>query len=540
MTEIRYRFYPEPTSKLSRQAESLCKYLNNHLQLRLEMVKKPPYLPDEWKSLYPLLNKTLNNPKVVIHHCPLSMIKIEPLLWNIGYISWEDEKSSSDHEIFKELDEIWVTSQAEKEDIIAKLSMDSEKVKVFLPVIDNSIELPEKSELELEPGFKFFHACNRSDMSRLKRLFPHFLNAFKSQGAITLILKVEALGEQELAEDEINLELEAIAKENNLIDVPFEILTVVGKATRQEFMDLINQCDVTVCTQGYLMALESLNLGKPVISTHHPVLNYLVTDFLELDQIEKGADLLKSVYQKSVKPEINLDSFHVDKIGLEISRHLKCLDETVDLSARKAALQVLQDKERQGRKQKFSLFHKDFDQAEMQARRQWHAKYAVYFKDCLDPVMDIGCGSGIFLEILRDMFIPGLGIDYDQDMVDVCNELGLSAILADDQTIGNYDNYFGGIHASHIIEHVDGDRAIALVENCLKALKPGGRLVIRTPNFRNDNVRVEGFWLDITHIRPYPLALLREVLNDTGFEVIDEGFEPGGWNDTYIVGKKPY
>jgi SAM-dependent methyltransferase len=137
-----------------------------------------------------------------------------------------------------------------------------------------------------------------------------------------------------------------------------------------------------------------------------------------------------------------------------------------------AKAERLQRKEasREGRKQKYSLFHSDYQSDELKARRAWHERYAAYFMTAPGEVVDIGSGSGIFLEILRDAQVPAFGVDPDSDMVDVCRELGLQALPGDERLLADCgENSLGGIHASHIIEHIDGSRAIAMIENALTA-----------------------------------------------------------------------
>lgn len=188
------------------------------------------------------------------------------------------------------------------------------------------------------------------------------------------------------------------------------------------------------------------------------------------------------------------------------------------------------------RRQRFSLYHTEGNE---ESHKRWMAPYADIFKG-RRHVLDLGCGPGVFLDLLRERGIQGTGLDFDPDMVAVCTEKGLHTEIGDVRTLSQDGQAFDGIHLGHIIEHMDGPSMIGLLEACLAVLEPDGLLLVRTPNWNNETVRNGGFWLDHTHVRPYPLELLDRVFQDLGLDVIAKGYEPEGWEDTYIVGRKRY
>ena len=73
----------------------------------------------------------------------------------------------------------------------------------------------------------------------------------------------------------------------------------------------------------------------------------------------------------------------------------------------------------------------------------------------------------------------------------------------------------------------------------MSVLRPGGILVLRTPNWENRWVRERLFWGDHTHTRPYPRELLVRMTSDLGLEEWQSGAEPFGVNDTFVVAAKP-
>jgi SAM-dependent methyltransferase len=174
-----------------------------------------------------------------------------------------------------------------------------------------------------------------------------------------------------------------------------------------------------------------------------------------------------------------------------------------------------------------------FSQKE-EAFKRWHTPYARLFQG-YPSVVDLGCGQGTFLDLVRAQKSSTLGIDPDPQMIEITQKRGHKALLGDQTLIGKFSSAFHGIHVSHVIEHMWGEQAIQLLRDCATALHPGGMLVIRTPNWENDAVRNGVFWLDYTHRRPYPLPLLQEMIRTSGFNITTCGYEPFGFEDIYLI-----
>jgi SAM-dependent methyltransferase len=183
--------------------------------------------------------------------------------------------------------------------------------------------------------------------------------------------------------------------------------------------------------------------------------------------------------------------------------------------------------------QKFSLFH-SVDTASL---REWHVPYANLFKDC-SHVLDFGCGTGVFLVLLRERGVKCIGLEMDLQLVEQLTASGHTVYQATHEDLRTYGRSCDGIHISHVIEHLWGDDMRSLLEDCVECLAPNGLLVIRTPNWANKNVSGGGFWDDYTHKRPYSRRQLDRMLADLGMEIRSSGYEPFGWEDTYIVARK--
>ena len=133
--------------------------------------------------------------------------------------------------------------------------------------------------------------------------------------------------------------------------------------------------------------------------------------------------------------------------------------------------------------------------------------------------IDLGCGRGEWLEVLRDAGFLASGVDLDEGMLAACHALSLDAQQVDAldflQTIPTES--ISVISAFHVVEHISFDHVRLLIRQALRALKPGGLLILETPNPENIVVGSSLFYLDPTHQRPIPSELLSFAVEFEGF-----------------------
>ncbi|MEO6748427.1 MAG: class I SAM-dependent methyltransferase [Casimicrobiaceae bacterium] len=159
------------------------------------------------------------------------------------------------------------------------------------------------------------------------------------------------------------------------------------------------------------------------------------------------------------------------------------------------------------------------------------ARLAVYLPDVSramrrtrnTAVIDIGCGRGEWLELLRGNGFNALGIDESPDAVKTCAERGLDARVGDaiESLRAQPDASVAAVTAFHVVEHIPYANVVALIVEAFRVVCPGGILIIETPNCENVVVGANGFWLDPTHIRPYPLPLLEFLVMQAGFVPVE-------------------
>jgi len=150
-------------------------------------------------------------------------------------------------------------------------------------------------------------------------------------------------------------------------------------------------------------------------------------------------------------------------------------------------------------------------------RRQ--SVYLEFLKEAQAPILDLGSGRGEWLELLRENEITAKGLDFNTAMVAQCRALGLDVqqgeALAYLRSLP--DNSLGVISCFHVIEHIPFASVVSLLQEAIRVLRPGGLLILETPNPKNLMVASEGFYLDPTHLKPLPPEMLRFFVEATGF-----------------------
>jgi len=106
-------------------------------------------------------------------------------------------------------------------------------------------------------------------------------------------------------------------------------------------------------------------------------------------------------------------------------------------------------------------------------------------------LLDVGCGDGRFLAKMRDLGWEVTGVEPDGLAVEVARErFGLDVHRGTLEDIRFPERTFDVVTMNHVIEHVPDP--VGTLEECLRVLKPGGRLVVTTPNVESLGHRLFG------------------------------------------------
>ncbi|WP_194174803.1 methyltransferase domain-containing protein [Desulfofundulus thermobenzoicus] len=127
------------------------------------------------------------------------------------------------------------------------------------------------------------------------------------------------------------------------------------------------------------------------------------------------------------------------------------------------------------------------------------------------PILDLGCGRGEWLELLKAEGLIARGVDINKAMIMFCQELGLAVTQGDVldyiRTLPNES--IGAVTGFHIVEHLAFEHIINLFDETVRVLKPGGVAIFETPNPENILVGSCNFYFDPSHRNPLPSPMLK-------------------------------
>jgi len=139
------------------------------------------------------------------------------------------------------------------------------------------------------------------------------------------------------------------------------------------------------------------------------------------------------------------------------------------------------------------------------------------------PILDLGCGRGELLEVLREQGLKASGVDSNTAAVDKCRELELDVLMGDAfEALGKLpEGSLGGLTALHVVEHLPFPLVMKLLDETLRVLRPGGIVIFETPNPNNVLVGATTFYLDPTHRNPVHPQTLRYLLEARGLTQVE-------------------
>jgi O-antigen chain-terminating methyltransferase len=159
---------------------------------------------------------------------------------------------------------------------------------------------------------------------------------------------------------------------------------------------------------------------------------------------------------------------------------------------------------------------------EIKARLRVYLPFVMPISD-MQPegvVLDLGCGRGEWLQLLQEHGVSGWGIDLDEGMLEACHSQGLKVEKGDALSFLQAlpPESVIAVTAFHLVEHIGFDALRILVLDALRVLKPGGLLIMETPNPENIVVATKNFHMDPSHLKPLPPELLAFLPEHAGYE----------------------
>ncbi len=132
-------------------------------------------------------------------------------------------------------------------------------------------------------------------------------------------------------------------------------------------------------------------------------------------------------------------------------------------------------------------------------------------------VLDLGCGRGEFLELLKEHGIQAYGVDLYEEFIALCQQKKLQAVQEDAIAFLEQTEKADGIFAGQLIEHLPLEQLIRLTELAYEKLEPGAFLILETPNPMSLAIYTNSFYLDPSHNKPVHPLTMRYLLEKAGF-----------------------
>lgn len=178
----------------------------------------------------------------------------------------------------------------------------------------------------------------------------------------------------------------------------------------------------------------------------------------------------------------------------------------------------------------FDNFYVEFERKFRGSREDIRDRLKVYLPylesfigDPTARIVDVGCGRGEWLGLLKDSGITAVGIDLNQSMVSECQDRGLTAYYADavDYLRQQPAESLSAVTGFHIIEHLPFEVQINLFDEALRALKNDGMVIFETPNPENLYVGSCSFYTDPTHLHPVVPSVAEFMAGQRGFARVE-------------------
>jgi len=138
----------------------------------------------------------------------------------------------------------------------------------------------------------------------------------------------------------------------------------------------------------------------------------------------------------------------------------------------------------------------------------------------VQDVLELGCGRGEFLDLLRERGISARGVDLNHEMVEGTRARGLDAVEGDALAVLSSvpDASLGAVFAAQVAEHLDPGYLMRLIETAGHKLRRGGLLVLETINPACWSAFFESYLRDLTHVRPLHPDTLQYLVRASGFQ----------------------
>jgi SAM-dependent methyltransferase len=139
------------------------------------------------------------------------------------------------------------------------------------------------------------------------------------------------------------------------------------------------------------------------------------------------------------------------------------------------------------------------------------------------PALDLGCGRGEWLELMREAGIEAIGVEQNPVLAATCRARDLQVVEADFAAFLQQSppEHWRMVTGFHVVEHLGWPAWYECLRDIHRALGAGGMLILETPNPANLITAANRFYLDPTHRHPIPDALIAFAAKSVGFASVE-------------------
>ena len=150
------------------------------------------------------------------------------------------------------------------------------------------------------------------------------------------------------------------------------------------------------------------------------------------------------------------------------------------------------------------------------------SQYLVHIRPSVSesaPLLDLGCGRGEWLSLMKSEGLSASGIDGNPEAVALCQKQGLNVHHGDiAETLRSIPKRsLGAITLFQVLEHLPFAAVLTVLNQARELLTPDGVLIAEIPNSETLRVGAGTFWIDPTHNRPLFPPVLRFLAEEAGF-----------------------
>jgi len=154
-----------------------------------------------------------------------------------------------------------------------------------------------------------------------------------------------------------------------------------------------------------------------------------------------------------------------------------------------------------------------------------HVRFAAQALPGKGKVLDVGCGGGLFLRMMKERGYDVLGLDFSAEAARVAQEQhGVRVLVGDLTSSGIASSSCDLVTMYHVVEHLP-DPALYL-RAAGDLLRPGGALIVQVPDrdcWEASLLGIHWTGLDVPrHLHVFRTSDLCRLVRSCGFEVVRE------------------